>query len=125
LPIGRKGGNAHEMGDQYNIKDLLKIAKKEFGVIAVICKDVDECNSVHGILNDPSIQLLIRDTQVYNKGVVILPVSIARGLEFDYVIIPYPNSYKKNELDARLIYIAMSRAMHKLVIHGSVEHISS
>jgi len=40
---------------------------------------------------------------------------MSKGLEFDYVIVPYVDSeHYTDEFDKNLLYIAFARAMHKL-----------
>ncbi|NCB96890.1 MAG: helicase [Bacteroidia bacterium] len=51
----------------------------------------------------------------FSKGVVITSVSMAKGLEFDEVIIPCVNSYNPDS-DSGLLYIAVTRAMHRLTL---------
>ncbi|NLL00596.1 MAG: ATP-binding domain-containing protein [Clostridiales bacterium] len=43
---------------------------------------------------------------------------MTKGLEFDGVIIwnPDENSYRDNDADAKLMYVAITRAMHELYI---------
>jgi len=50
--------------------------------------------------------------------VSVLPVSLAKGLEFDGVILwnASETEFTTNPLDARLLYVALSRAMHNLHI---------
>ena len=53
-----------------------------------------------------------------------MPVYLSKGLEFDAVILTEADGdrYPDRELDAKLLYVALTRAMHELyVIHsGSV-----
>lgn len=53
----------------------------------------------------------------YQGGIVILPSYLAKGLEFDAVFIMGAESeYTESELDIKLLYVAMTRAQHKLYI---------
>ena len=56
------------------------------------------------------------DSDSYQGEVSVLSSYLSKGLEFDAVIIvdADENLYKENVLDAKLLYIAMTRAMHKL-----------
>lgn len=49
----------------------------------------------------------------FSKGVVIMSVCMAKGLEFDEVIIPCLDSYKSDS-DSGLLYIAVTRALHRV-----------
>ena len=51
-------------------------------------------------------------------GVVILDLALAKGLEFDHVVVAnaQPDSYPDTPLARRRLYTAISRAMHKVTI---------
>jgi DNA helicase IV len=57
----------------------------------------------------------------YEGGVVILPAHLAKGLEFDAVVVvdasadEYP---EESRLDAQLLYVALTRAIHELHVHA-------
>lgn len=55
---------------------------------------------------------------VFTKGVMVLPIYMTKGLEFDTVILwnPDDESYTVNDADAKLIYVAVTRALHELHI---------
>lgn len=122
IPIGRKRSVPHIMGEKYSVLDLLRIANNEFNIIAIICKDNQECKSVyHDIVEHETrkVQLISDRSQTYEKGIVVISVELAKGLEFDYVIIPDLSQYDPNNVqDNRLLYTATSRSMHKLVIRN-------
>ncbi len=54
----------------------------------------------------------------YKTGVLVLPIENAKGLEFDTVILLDVNSdtYPDTELSTRLFYVAITRALHRLII---------
>ena len=54
----------------------------------------------------------------YKQGVLVLPIEQAKGLEFDSVFILDINDelYPDNELTWRLLYVGMTRALHRLII---------
>ena len=66
------------------------------------------------------------DLKLDSDNIVIATIHKAKGLEFDYVIIPqcaknnYPSYFSRSEEaimeDARLLYVAMTRAKRKLLI---------
>lgn len=49
---------------------------------------------------------------------MVLPIHLTKGLEFDAVILwnPSPDAYRENEADAKLLYVAVTRALHELHI---------
>ena len=53
----------------------------------------------------------------YTAGTLIVPAYAAKGLEFDAVIlITIDEKYHHNELDAKLLYVAMTRSLHQLYL---------
>lgn len=55
---------------------------------------------------------------LFTKGVMVLPIYMTKGLEFDAVILwnPDDESYPVNDADAKLLYVAVTRALHELYI---------
>ena len=54
----------------------------------------------------------------FTKGLMVLPIYMTKGLEFDSVILwnPDEESYPLNDADAKLLYVAVTRALHELYI---------
>lgn len=52
------------------------------------------------------------------EGVVLLPLRVAKGLEFDHVIVPDAQTevYPDTPLARRRLYTALSRAMHRVTV---------
>ncbi|SNS06881.1 DNA helicase-2 / ATP-dependent DNA helicase PcrA [Anaerovirgula multivorans] len=105
-------------------KDLqkkLQVFKKEkFQSIAVICKTNEECQKIKTFLDKEKkvhSKILDEKEESYEAGVVLVPVHLAKGLEFDVVlIVTIDEIYEEKELDIKLLYVAMTRALHKLDI---------
>lgn len=109
-------------GIALDIRDKIdEFKKKGFKSIAVICKTLDECNKMSSYLKkyDSSIQVITGKESEYKAGVVIVPSYFSKGLEFDAVMIANASSdeYKENELDAKLLYVSMTRPLHNLYIY--------
>ena len=60
--------------------------------------------------------LLLEDLIKYDGGITIVPSYLSKGLEFDNVIVADFNSYDNGEVDIKLLYVALTRAMHTLDI---------
>jgi DNA helicase-2/ATP-dependent DNA helicase PcrA len=91
--------------------------------IALICKTKQESDALFELLKRrTTVRKLDEETFEFEKGLVILPVYLAKGIEFDAVIIPDASrqSYEK-EMDRTLFYTACTRAMHVLVMVSSRE----
>ncbi|MDD2270067.1 MAG: 3'-5' exonuclease [Candidatus Dojkabacteria bacterium] len=107
-------------------EDFINLIKGEFekGAVtcALICRDKKHANEVYEKIKD-SEEEIGRDVVTYSQsdyknGVLVLPVSHAKGLEFDAVIILDLNQerYPDNEYSTRLLYVAITRALHRLTI---------
>lgn len=93
------------------------LLKKGYETIAVICRDSEEKERVCTRL---SRQLALTDTQKtgFTKGTTVLAVPETKGLEFDCVLLWKPDlaSYKENPKQAKLLYVAATRALHELFV---------
>jgi DNA helicase II / ATP-dependent DNA helicase PcrA len=130
IPIGRKGDKIaiEKIYDPLrlleNIIETIKSLQKQgFKKIAVVHKDLRKSVSLHERLvkQFSSIQLVTNSNQTVNKDVIIIPSFLTKGLEFDAVIIPNASerNYGENELDAKLLFVSLTRAQHyvKLFYH--------
>lgn len=91
---------------------------KDFKSIAIIGKDIEECKMIKKKLEKyrKDIKLIKSKDSEYHAGISIVPSYLAKGLEFDSVILFNVNNekYKNNVLDIKLLYVAITRAMSKL-----------
>ena len=89
-----------------------------FKSIAIIGKDINECKNIKKKIEkyNKNVKLIQSKDSEYNAGISIVPSYLAKGLEFDSVILFNVNSekYKNNVLDIKLLYVAITRAMSKL-----------
>jgi DNA helicase-2/ATP-dependent DNA helicase PcrA len=91
--------------------------------IAVICKTAKESEQVFNQLNGKlELKLIKKETSSYEPGVVVIPAYLAKGIEFDAVIIY--NASKEvygRDTERKLFYTASTRAMHELFINSDGE----
>lgn len=103
------------------VKRIKASKEKGYKTIAVICKTMEECQLILPLIieADKCITIITGKEKEYKSGIVIVPSYLSKGLEFDVVIISNANSqnYTKNELDIKLLYVAMTRPLHKLCIY--------
>ena len=106
-------------------KKISELKKDNYKSIAVICKDQNECLKMLKFLKDKSssIYIISGSEKEYMGGTVIVPSFLAKGLEFDACFITGCDSgrYAENELDGKLLYVSMTRPLHKLYIYYSGE----
>lgn len=106
-----------------NLKESLlsdiNTLQKEYKSTAIITKDYKEAEELYDKLKDNiSISLVDANTKKFKKDLIVIPAYIAKGLEFDSVIIynDRNNSYRKNERN--LLYVACTRCQHELYIYN-------
>ncbi len=102
------------------IKRIDEYTDLGFKSIAIIGKDIDECKSIKKqiVKYNKNVKLIQSKDSEYHAGISIVPSYLAKGLEFDSVILFNVNNekYKNNVLDIKLLYVAITRAMSKLDI---------
>ena len=87
--------------------------------IALICKTVEDCEKLKEELNIDEIHMISDSDAEYAGGISIVPSYLSKGLEFDSVIITDVdiNNYSKSEVDTKLLYVCITRAMSILDIY--------
>lgn len=101
-------------------QDVLKLHAQGYHYVAVICKTAEESAQVYRELEKRlPVRLVTKETPNFQKGTLVLPAYLAKGVEFDAVII-YDGSAEKygREHERKLFYTACTRAMHLLHIYS-------
>ncbi|AJY76689.1 RNA polymerase recycling motor HelD [Paenibacillus beijingensis] len=106
--------------------DILKLNDEGFHSIAVICKSATESAAAFEELrNRPgldAIKLVTRETPTFSGGFVIIPAYLAKGVEFDAVLIYDASAAAYDDEGLRkLFYTACTRAMHRLRLYTAGE----
>ncbi len=109
-----------------DIVEKIEQAKKlGHKTIAVICKTMEECSQILPMIKkaDKNISIITGNEKEYKSGIVVVPSYLSKGLEFDVVLISNASSeyYTKSDLDIKLLYVAMTRPLHKLCIYHTGE----
>lgn len=106
------------------ISRLIK-AFRESGqhTLGIIVKTNRDARIYYDLLTDhSSINLITPESRFFHGDVHITSVQMAKGLEFDEVVIAdADDSVSQNENDQRLLYVACTRAMHRLTLLFSAE----
>ncbi|MEX0970469.1 MAG: 3'-5' exonuclease [Paracoccaceae bacterium] len=85
--------------------------------LAVLAKTQPQARRLHKALCDAGVEarLLKEGSTGFSTGIVICTPHLAKGLEFDQVIIPDASATVfTTEMDRNLLYVACTRAMHRL-----------
>lgn len=86
--------------------------------IGIITKNVDEAQRVYNYLRDRiNVKMIVSEDDEYVNDILIIPAYLAKGLEFDVVMIYNASDLRyKDEEDRLLLYTACTRALHVLNI---------
>lgn len=87
--------------------------------IAIITKNDKEAEEVYNMLKDDLDIMLIDGFGHIKRDLVVVPSYVAKGLEFDSVIIYTDKDNKYQEKDKYLFYVACTRAQHNLIIYNN------
>lgn len=102
------------------IKETVKDFKNsEHHSLGIICKTQKLAAHIyHELINVfPETVLLTEESGAFSAGVIVCSVHMSKGLEFDEVVVPGADVKNYREPNDRsLLYIACTRAMHKLSI---------
>lgn len=86
-----------------------------FSSIGLICKTQDNAKALFGQLKNKIDIHLVDSDNDDTRGIFIIPIYMAKGLEFDAVLICDADSKTYcREIDKNLLYIATTRALHQL-----------
>ncbi|WP_125766760.1 RNA polymerase recycling motor HelD [Lapidilactobacillus wuchangensis] len=87
-------------------------------MVAVLTKTEVEAEQIYATLqSDAPVTLMTEKQHHLEPGVMIMPIYLAKGLEFDAVIgYNVSASLFQNTTDAHILYTIASRAMHELVL---------
>ncbi|WP_019853319.1 HelD family protein [Actinopolyspora mortivallis] len=89
----------------------------EYRSLGIICKTLPQAEKLHHALAEAGVELTLLDydSTAFASGIVITSAHIAKGLEFDTVIVPHVDEANySGEMDKCMLYIACTRAMHEL-----------
>lgn len=113
----------HDLIDQAIIGNLMSYTEQGYESMAIICKTQQDAQRVHARLKSAlDINLVKPHDGVVEKGVMVIPSYMAKGLEFDAVIVYGADKENySSEFDRKLLYVACTRALHQLVLYYSGE----
>lgn len=83
----------------------------------IVKTSADAKRLYNAISGEYAVHLLSKDSIRFTNGVSIASIRMAKGLEFDEVIVPDADDRNyHSDYDRNLLYIACTRAMHKLTL---------
>lgn len=101
------------------LKAFIESMKEQaYQSICILCKSLKESVDLYGRIKDSLDVILMDDTFVSElSGTFITPIYMAKGLEFDVVLVygVDDRNYQSTD-DKKLLYIASTRALHRLAL---------
>ena len=103
------------------LEDVKIYKEKDYKSIGIITRTANEANEVYNFLKDKiKVRVIMKDDDEYVSDTLIIPAYLAKGLEFDVVLIY--NAGDENyscEEERLLLYTACTRALHVLCVYYS------
>jgi len=125
IPFNRNGKKPvviEKNNQEELVKEIIEKAPfyKDYQTVAIICQSAKEAEEAYKQLKPQlEVQLVDKRSNEYHEGIVIIPAYLAKGIEFDEVIIfNGSNDVYGGEEVRNLFYTACTRAMHELVIYS-------
>ena len=101
-----------------DLLDLIPKLKSKYKSLAIITKDMEMAEKLYKKLESIyDLSLLTIDSKNFRKDFVIAPSYLAKGLEFDSVIVYNSLDNPFKEVDKYLYYIACTRCQHELHLY--------
>lgn len=109
---------------EFSAKNIINRAlelKKSYNTVAIICKNISETllysKEVQLQENPNLFRMVTKNDNIFvSDKIMIIPSYLSKGLEFDAVIVSNASSEKYSENERNLLYVVLTRALHKLEI---------
>ena len=102
-----------------SLKIIDSIFKNDYRTIGIICRTEEEAKKVSDTLSENINVININSFDgEFANGVMVMPINLSKGLEFDAVILWDVNNkhYVECDADIKLLYVAITRALHELYV---------
>lgn len=125
-PFNREGSRPTltMVKDEEELLDKMMTTIKEqanYKTVAIICKTARESEELYEKLKPHfSVRLVEKGTISFETGLLVIPSYLAKGIEFDSVVLYNVAAYQR-ESERRLLYTACTRAMHELHLFSTSE----
>jgi DNA helicase-2/ATP-dependent DNA helicase PcrA len=124
VPVFRSGEKVRVMAtssgqtENHLLQTVQKIRAGSSNTLAVITRTEAQATRVHELLQLSGIEAnhITAKQRSYQGGVSVLPAYLAKGLEFDAVLLTDVDerNYETSLIDAKLLYVGCTRALHEL-----------
>lgn len=115
VPVEERMIESEEEMACYAAELVEKMKRNGYQTTAIVCRDEKETEQAKKLLSG-RIELTDGEEMGFSKGVMLLPIRMTKGLEFDTVILWNPQMEEALQMPqtAKMLYVAATRALHEL-----------
>ena len=118
--------NSFDAGEILNSAITLS---KEHNTVAIICKNISEIEKFKDVIDrredKNKFRIVTKNDNVFvEEKIMVIPSYLSKGLEFDAVIISNASDESYFGDEKNLLYVVLTRALHKLKIYYTGEFTS-
>ncbi|CAM3065371.1 RNA polymerase recycling motor HelD [Sporolactobacillus spathodeae] len=97
---------------------ISELKAEGYETIALVGKTMAECRDIYRQLDSRiDVKLMTQATYQFDKGLIVIPTYLAKGIEFDVaIIIDASLANYRHEQERTIFYTACTRAMHRLIM---------
>lgn len=110
----------HEEEEVSGIADIIfAFEESSYQSLGIVCKTEAQARSLTEKLQNytDNIYFLSSRSSAFVRGVIVTSAHLAKGLEFDEVVVPQVEDKNYSSvIDKSMLYVAVTRAMHKLTL---------
>lgn len=108
------------------VENAIKL-KNSYNTVAIICKNIEETLLYSQVISSPEytnkFRVVTKNDNVFvEEKIMIIPSYLAKGLEFDAVIVSNASAEQYAESERNLFYVVLTRALHKLEIYHTGDY---
>lgn len=111
---------------QNDLESDVNTLQEKYKNTAIVTKDENTARRVYDKIKEQfSISLIQAQTTSFNKDLLIIPAYLAKGLEFDSVIVYQDETSFYTKEEKNLFYVACTRAQHELIVYEPLKKIEN
>lgn len=104
-----------------SLRTDLEMLRNKYKSVAIVTKMDYEADKIYDLLHEETGLVKIGLESVnYQRDLVVLPTYIAKGLEFDAVIVYTDSDNFYTSAEKYLFYVACTRAQHQLIVYNQI-----
>ena len=106
----------HTVALRETVAEARRLSDENHGIAAVVVPWKSQARRIQAILGDDAPRLMGRQDTLPESGVILITLELAKGLEFDHVIVPDANGelFPDEPLARRRLYTTISRATRRV-----------